>query len=277
MGRADGGGPDRARPANPARRRARRSPHAARARRSRRFALGLVGKFWRPAIEYAQVSAADFRDVAEPSYAKTVYELAARPLEEGTLLSGLMRTATTDEHARRWFRRYWTFGVGSGAHMLVHALLESVRASEPSTHRIRDERRASTASRGGSLARGWVGGAVLGIANGVAREATLSKRFDERTAHQLSTLRDRRFRGLLRAPAATLAAGEHARGAFGRRCLAGVDDRLRVRLRPPCREAVVVRPRRRLQPGERPHVAARPGLDRDRPRCDGKGCALERA
>ena len=30
-----------------------------------------------------------------------------------------MRTATTDEHARRWFRRYWTFGVGSGAHILV--------------------------------------------------------------------------------------------------------------------------------------------------------------
>jgi hypothetical protein len=28
-----------------------------------------------------------------------------------TLLSGLIRTATTDEHARRWFRRYWSFGV----------------------------------------------------------------------------------------------------------------------------------------------------------------------
>jgi hypothetical protein len=38
-----------------------------------------------------------------------------------------MRTATTDEHARRWFRRYWTFGVGSGAHVLVHGLLETVR------------------------------------------------------------------------------------------------------------------------------------------------------
>ena len=38
-----------------------------------------------------------------------------------------MRTATTDEHARRWFRRYWTFGVGAGAHVLVNALLESVR------------------------------------------------------------------------------------------------------------------------------------------------------
>jgi hypothetical protein len=43
------------------------------------------------------------------------------------MLSGLMRTATTDQHARRWFRRYWTFGVGSGAHVLVHALLETVR------------------------------------------------------------------------------------------------------------------------------------------------------
>jgi hypothetical protein len=36
-------------------------------------------------------------------------------------------TATTDEHARRWFRRYWTFGVGSGAHILVGSLLESAR------------------------------------------------------------------------------------------------------------------------------------------------------
>jgi len=32
------------------------------------------------------------------------------------------RTATTDEHARRWFRRYWTFGIGSGAHLLVNDL-----------------------------------------------------------------------------------------------------------------------------------------------------------
>jgi hypothetical protein len=91
------------------------------------IALGLVGKFWRPVIEYAEVSADEFRDFAQPGYAKTVYQLAARPLEDGTLLSGLMRTAATDEQARRWFRRYWTFGVGSGAHVLVHALLESVR------------------------------------------------------------------------------------------------------------------------------------------------------
>jgi hypothetical protein len=91
--------------------------------------LGLVGKFWRPAIEFARITSADeFRDFDEPGFAKTVYDLSVRELGANrTLLSGLMRTATTDEHARRWFRRYWTFGVGSGAHILVSALLDSAR------------------------------------------------------------------------------------------------------------------------------------------------------
>jgi len=91
-------------------------------------ALGLVGKFWRPVIDFAAVDAATFAEFAEPGYAKTVYSLSTRALDDGrTLLSGLMRTATTDEHARRWFRRYWTFGVGSGAHVLVTGLLEVAR------------------------------------------------------------------------------------------------------------------------------------------------------
>jgi hypothetical protein len=93
------------------------------------IALGLVGKFWRPVIEFARItSPAGFRDFEEPGFAKTVYDLSVRELGPGkTLLSGLMRTATTDEHARRWFGRYWTFGVGSGAHILVSALLDSAR------------------------------------------------------------------------------------------------------------------------------------------------------
>jgi len=37
-----------------------------------------------------------------------------------------MRTGTTDEHARVWFRHYWTLGVGYGAHVLVHGLLDYV-------------------------------------------------------------------------------------------------------------------------------------------------------
>ena len=93
------------------------------------IALGLVGKFWRPVIEFARIETAEeFRAFGEPGFAKTVYALSVRELEpKKTLLSGLMRTATTDEHARRWFRRYWTFGVGSGAHILVGALLDSAR------------------------------------------------------------------------------------------------------------------------------------------------------
>lgn len=92
------------------------------------IALGLVGKFWRPVIEYAELDAADFKQFAQPGYAKTVYALGVRPLaDRRTLLRGMMRTATMDEHARRWFRRYWTLGVGSGAHILVNGLLDVVR------------------------------------------------------------------------------------------------------------------------------------------------------
>ena len=93
------------------------------------IALGLVGKFWRPVIEYADVSAEDFAGFSEPGYAKTIYALSLRPLPEsaGTLLSAVMRTATTDERARRWFRRYWALGVGSGAHVLASGLIEAAR------------------------------------------------------------------------------------------------------------------------------------------------------
>jgi hypothetical protein len=93
------------------------------------IALGLIGKFWRPVIEFASVSsAADFRAFAKPGFARTIYALSVSALDpHRTLLSGVMRTATTDEHARRWFRRYWTFGVGPGAHLLVHGLLDVTR------------------------------------------------------------------------------------------------------------------------------------------------------
>jgi hypothetical protein len=92
------------------------------------LALGLVGKFWRPVITYEAVEPEQFRDFAEPGFAKTVYELSVRELDDGrTLLTGVMRVATTDDHARRWFRRYWTLGVGSGAHVLVNGVLEQTR------------------------------------------------------------------------------------------------------------------------------------------------------
>ena len=92
------------------------------------IALGLVGRFWRPVIEFEKVAPDEFRDFSIPGFAKTVYSLSVRPLgERRTLLSGVMRTATTDAEARRWFRLYWTCGVGSGAHVLVNGLVDVVR------------------------------------------------------------------------------------------------------------------------------------------------------
>ncbi|HMS62131.1 MAG TPA: hypothetical protein PKD63_07610 [Solirubrobacteraceae bacterium] len=92
------------------------------------LALGLVGRFWRPVIEYAHLEPEAFAGFDEPGYAKTIYALGVRPVApDRTLLWGQMRTATTDEHARRWFRRYWTLGVGSGAHVLVQGVLDVTR------------------------------------------------------------------------------------------------------------------------------------------------------
>lgn len=92
-------------------------------------ALGLIGRFWKPVIDFAPVKSADeFRHFSQPGFAKTIYSLSVQPLDGGrTLLAGVMRTATTDAHARRWFRRYWTLGIGSGAHVLVNGLLEVTR------------------------------------------------------------------------------------------------------------------------------------------------------
>jgi hypothetical protein len=97
-------------------------------RQERELALGLIGKFWRPVIEFAEVEPSAFSDFAEPGFAKTVYALAvSESAPAGTLLTGTMRTATTSEQARRWFNRYWTLGVGSGAHVLVRGLLEVIK------------------------------------------------------------------------------------------------------------------------------------------------------
>ena len=92
------------------------------------IALGLVGKFWLPVITYREVDAAGFATFAEPGFAKTIYALSVRPIDaDRSLLTDTMRTATTDDGARRWFQRYWTLGVGSGAHLLANGLLEMTR------------------------------------------------------------------------------------------------------------------------------------------------------
>lgn len=106
-------------------------------RPGRAIALGLVGRFWKPVIEYRRVGADAFAAFDEPGWAKTVYSLAAEPLGPGrTQLRGTMRTATTDERSRRRFRRYWTCGVGAGAHLLATGLLEEARDAAEQPRRV---------------------------------------------------------------------------------------------------------------------------------------------
>jgi len=79
-------------------------------------------------IEFAEVSAEEFKEFSEPGFAKHVYSLSVSELEHSrSLLRAEMRVATTDEHAKKWFRRYWTFGVGSGAHVLITGVVEDAR------------------------------------------------------------------------------------------------------------------------------------------------------
>ena len=106
-------------------------------RPSEEIALGLIGRFWRPVILYDHASAEEFRDYSRPGYAKTVYALGVSDLGSGeTLLRAEMRTATNDAHARRWFRRYWTLGVGSGAHVLVNGVIETAKEAAEARARL---------------------------------------------------------------------------------------------------------------------------------------------
>ena len=68
---------------------------------------------------------------------KPKIDAALEPLKPpaASLLGRLLRASgrdVTDDSARRWFRRYWTFGVGSRAHVLVNALLDVVRETAES-------------------------------------------------------------------------------------------------------------------------------------------------
>lgn len=97
-------------------------------RENEEIALGLIGKFWKPVIEFADVPAEEFKEFSDPGFAKHVYSLSVSELEHRhTLLRAEMRVATTDEHSKKWFRRYWTFGVGSGAHVLISGVIEDAR------------------------------------------------------------------------------------------------------------------------------------------------------
>lgn len=75
---------------------------------SREIAFGAVGRFWRPIIEWRQVSPDEFAAFDEPGWGKIAANFSVSGYgERHTLLSYQCRTVTTDPVSRQRFRRYW--------------------------------------------------------------------------------------------------------------------------------------------------------------------------
>ncbi|WP_408957074.1 hypothetical protein [Natrinema sp. 74] len=131
------------------------------------FVFGAVGTFWRPAIEWRRVDPEAFAAFDDPGYAKLAVGLSVRPYGDGrTLLTYEARTATTDERARRNFRRYWRL-IGPFAGYLMSKALERIGADAAAlARRTSRAERDHDDARGGSMltARRLLGAVTLAAA-----------------------------------------------------------------------------------------------------------------
>src|SRR5437773_1382833 len=99
--------------------------------------VGSVGRFWRRDYGGRPVTAAEFVAFGEPGYAKLAISLAVRAAGSGTIVRYEARTATTDETARRRFRRYWRV-ISPGVALVMGRALRRIK--------IEAERRAAAAA-----------------------------------------------------------------------------------------------------------------------------------
>jgi hypothetical protein len=90
--------------------------------------IGSVGRFWRRDYGGRPVSREEFVPFREPGYAKLAVGLHVRRAEssDGTLLRYEARTATTDDEARRLFRRYWRI-IRPGVAIVMRRALGRIR------------------------------------------------------------------------------------------------------------------------------------------------------
>lgn len=73
------------------------------------IALGAVGRFWTPSIEWKDVSAEAFPTYGEPGWGRIAVSFSLRGYgDRRTLASYECRTAVPDAESRKAFLRYWT-------------------------------------------------------------------------------------------------------------------------------------------------------------------------
>ncbi|GAA4707260.1 hypothetical protein GCM10023215_55130 [Pseudonocardia yuanmonensis] len=103
------------------------------------IALGAVGRFWQPAIEWYDVSGMapeDFAAFADPGWGKIAANFSLRPYGTSrTLVSYEARTLVTEPDSARRFARYWTLVRPFVGHIMRAALAtvaaDAARRSSP--------------------------------------------------------------------------------------------------------------------------------------------------
>jgi hypothetical protein len=97
----------------------------------RELVLGTVTRPWEADVTFRPIAPEAFAAFAEPGYVKIVFSLRAEPAgAAGSLLVTETRVATTDERARRLFRRYWAAFSAGIVLVRIVLLRRSRRAAE---------------------------------------------------------------------------------------------------------------------------------------------------
>jgi hypothetical protein len=100
----------------------------------REIALGAVGRFWQPDIEWYDVSGMtpqQFAEFDEPGWGRIAANFSLRPYGTArTLISYEARTATGDPAAARRFRLYWALVRPFAGHIMRAALTAVRRSAE---------------------------------------------------------------------------------------------------------------------------------------------------
>jgi len=92
------------------------------------FVVGSIGRFWEKNYGWRRIEAKGFADFNEPGYAKLAVGFSVRPSGfGGSTLRYEARTATTDEDARKQFRRYWRL-IRPGVAMVMRRALRRIKA-----------------------------------------------------------------------------------------------------------------------------------------------------
>ena len=92
-------------------------------------AFGVIGKFWKPVIEWRSFEADDFADFDEPGYGKIVCSLSVVPYgRDRTLLTYDVRTILDDSLSLKRFRRYWLL-INPFVGVIERAVLSTIAAS----------------------------------------------------------------------------------------------------------------------------------------------------